>query len=229
MTWTLVGVTTARAAHDSCRPGGHEPQWVGGGHRVFDNVDRAAATAADEPAAVDLADIASGQRSFEEEVETIPLSAGAADADGTVSHVDFYANGILLGSDTTSPFSYTWDDPADGTYVMTATATDDEGATTTSEPRTIERRRNRPPTTSLTAPANGATFTAPATITIDATASDSDGTVARVDFFQGATQIGSDTTSPYSVTWSNVPAGTYSLTPGRPTIAASHDVGGRER
>ena len=167
---------------------------------------------------------------FEEEVETILLSAGAADADGTVSRVDFYANDILLGSDTTSPFSYTWDDPADGTYVMTATATDDEGATTTSEPRTIERRRNRQPTTSLTAPADGATFTAPATVTMGATASDPDGTIARVEFYRDGTLVGTDTTSPYSVTWSNVPAGTYSLTSvavdnrGKPGTSAARTI-----
>jgi hypothetical protein len=71
---------------------------------------------------------------------------------------------------------------------------------------------NQPPAVSLTAPANGATFTAPATVTVSATASDSDGTIAAVDFFAGTTLIGSDTSSPYSVTWNNVPAGTYSLT-----------------
>jgi hypothetical protein len=71
---------------------------------------------------------------------------------------------------------------------------------------------NQPPAVSLSAPANGATFTAPASITVSATASDTDGTIARVDFFHGSTLIGSDTTSPYSIAWSNVPAGSYALT-----------------
>ena len=71
---------------------------------------------------------------------------------------------------------------------------------------------NQAPTAALTAPANGATFPAPATVTMTANASDTDGTIARVDFFQGTTLVGSDTTSPYSVTWNNVAAGTYSLT-----------------
>ena len=106
-----------------------------------------------------------------------------------------------------------------GTYSLTARATDDDGATTTSAARTVtvnrRRRISRRPS-SLTAPANGATFTAPgddhdrrrrrATPTARST---------RVDFYQGTTLIGSDTTSPYSFTWSNVPAGTYSLTAGR--------------
>ena len=71
---------------------------------------------------------------------------------------------------------------------------------------------NASPAVSITSPINNATFTAPATINIGATASDSDGTVATVEFFQGATKLGEDTTAPYSFTWSNVAAGNYSLT-----------------
>jgi hypothetical protein len=71
---------------------------------------------------------------------------------------------------------------------------------------------NVAPTVSITSPANGAIFTAGANITINATASDSDGTVSNVQFFQGSTSLGTDSSSPYSVTWNNVPAGNYSLT-----------------
>jgi len=71
---------------------------------------------------------------------------------------------------------------------------------------------NTPPSVGLTAPGVGATYTAPATVTLTASASDGDGTIARVDFYAGATLIGTDTTSPYSVTWSSAPAGSYSLT-----------------
>lgn len=71
---------------------------------------------------------------------------------------------------------------------------------------------NAPPSVTLSAPAHNSTFTAPATITVAASASDSDGNVARVDFYAGASLIGSDTTSGYQVSWTNVPAGTYTLT-----------------
>jgi glucose/arabinose dehydrogenase len=71
---------------------------------------------------------------------------------------------------------------------------------------------NNPPTVNITTPANGATFTAPASITINATANDSDGTVSRVDFYAGTNLIGTDTTAPYSFTWNNVAAGNYALT-----------------
>lgn len=71
---------------------------------------------------------------------------------------------------------------------------------------------NKPPTVSLTAPASGATFTAPATISLAATASDPEGQLARVEFYQNGTLIVSTTATPYTATWSSVPAGTYSLT-----------------
>ena len=71
---------------------------------------------------------------------------------------------------------------------------------------------NAPPSASITTPSGGASFTAPAAITVTASASDSDGTIEKVEFFSGNTLIGSDTTAPYSITWNNVPAGSYNLT-----------------
>ena len=70
---------------------------------------------------------------------------------------------------------------------------------------------NTPPTVALTAPSEGATFTAPATITLSATASDSDG-ISSVSFYAGSTLVGTDTTGPYSVQWTDVAAGSYALT-----------------
>jgi hypothetical protein len=71
---------------------------------------------------------------------------------------------------------------------------------------------NAAPTVSLTSPTEGATFTAPVNLTINANASDGDGTVAKVEFFQGSTKLGEDTTAPYIYAWGNVAAGTYMLT-----------------
>ena len=64
----------------------------------------------------------------------------------------------------------------------------------------------------LTSPANGAVFTSPAKISLAATASDSDGRVVRVQFFNGATQVAEDTTAPYTGKWNAGTAGTYTLT-----------------
>jgi subtilisin family serine protease len=314
---------------------------------------------------------------------TVTVSASASDADGSVSQVAFYANGAPIGTDATAPYSITWSGVAAGSYTLTAVATDNGGATTTSagvtfavappggtapaasfvrtdsatqgnwvgnygakgysiadiapslpadtrvtftdatpytwvssttDPRallrpgsttraattwygsvftadvdlgagtrrvalyfldwdvrgrgeTIEVRNattgalldtrtaanfgngqylvwnvtghvsfrvtgtagpntvlsaiffdtaatggNAAPTVNLTAPANGATATAPATVTVSANAADSDGSITQVAFYAGTTLIGTDATAPYSLTWSGVAAGTYTLT-----------------
>src|SRR5262249_55676847 len=67
---------------------------------------------------------------------------------------------------------------------------------------------NQSPTVALTSPSNGATFTAPADVTLTASAADNDGTVGKVDFYAGSQLIGTATSAPYTFTWSNVAAGT---------------------
>jgi hypothetical protein len=69
-----------------------------------------------------------------------------------------------------------------------------------------------PPGVTLTAPANGASYAAPASIGLAADASDDDGTVTKVEFFHGSTLIGTDTTAPYGLAWNGVAAGNYTLT-----------------
>jgi uncharacterized protein (TIGR03437 family) len=67
------------------------------------------------------------------------------------------------------------------------------------------------PQVTLTVPTNGSTFVAGNDITLEATASDSDG-IAKVEFYQGTTLIGTDATGPYSIVWASVPKGNYNLT-----------------
>lgn len=55
-------------------------------------------------------------------------------------------------------------------------------------------------------------FTAPASINLVAEAADRDGTITKVEFFSGNIKIGETTSAPYSFTWTNVPAGTYTIT-----------------
>ncbi|HEY8400010.1 MAG TPA: Ig-like domain-containing protein, partial [Cytophagaceae bacterium] len=71
---------------------------------------------------------------------------------------------------------------------------------------------NKAPVVSITSPSNGASYTAPATVTITANASDSDGSIAKVEFFNGSTKIGEDATSPYSIQLTNLGAATYTIT-----------------
>jgi len=71
---------------------------------------------------------------------------------------------------------------------------------------------NVPPTVSLTSPSAGATFGAPANITLTASATDNDGTISSVSFYAGNTLVGTDSTAPFSVGWNNVAEGTYAVT-----------------
>ncbi|MGH9315576.1 MAG: Ig-like domain-containing protein [Thermoanaerobaculia bacterium] len=140
----------------------------------------------------------------------IPITATASDSDGSVAKVEFFQGATKLGEALSSPYSYTWGRVAAGSYSLTAKATDNLGATTTST--AVNVIVNSPPTVSITGPVNGATFAAPASIPVTATASDSDGSVVKVEFFQGAAKLGEDATSPYSFLWSGAAVGSYSLT-----------------
>ena len=142
---------------------------------------------------------------------SITVAAKAADADGSVTKVDFYAGSKLIGSDSSSPFSVSWSNVPGGRYEISAVAHDNGGAWTPSSPVQITVSGNQPPSVTLTSPAPNATFAAPATITMTASATDSDGTVSKVEFYAGSTRIGSDSSNPYSVTWTNAPAGSYTL------------------
>jgi aryl-phospho-beta-D-glucosidase BglC (GH1 family) len=146
---------------------------------------------------------------------TIAIAANATDADGTVSKVDFYNGTTLLGSDNTAPYTFSWANVAAGNYVLTAKATDNSGAVTTSSTVNIvvnTATTNQPPSVSITSPTNNASFNAPATIAIAANATDADGTITKVDFYNGTTLLGSDNTAPYTFSWAGVAVGNYALT-----------------
>ena len=64
----------------------------------------------------------------------------------------------------------------------------------------------------LTSPSNGSSFAPGTTVALTADVSDVAGTVTNVSFYQGATLIGSDTSAPYAVNWTNVATGEYTLT-----------------
>jgi len=70
---------------------------------------------------------------------------------------------------------------------------------------------NLPPTVSITNPASGTVFAAPANVTIQASASDSDGTVTNVQFLVGANVVTNQATAPFFGVTNNLAAGSYTL------------------
>ncbi len=171
----------------------------------------------------------------------INICATAFDPDrGTVTQVEFFAGTNSLGVVTNVPvlwltnrhgvfpirnssYCLTWSNAPLGDYVLTAVATDNDGATSTSPPVDIAVVTNLPPRVRLVSPYEGARYFAPATVGICATASDPDGTIASVEFFAGTNSLGvvtngigltnrSGAYTLYCFTWSAAPQGTYALT-----------------
>jgi len=75
----------------------------------------------------------------------------------------------------------------------------------------VQETANAIPTVNITSPTNNSSFSQGTAITISASANDLDGTIAKVEFFDGATKIGEDTYSPFSFIWNNASVGNYSL------------------
>ncbi len=76
---------------------------------------------------------------------------------------------------------------------------------------------NPPPTLALTSPVSGATYLPGVAVPLTATATDltiggAPGSVTQVEFFNGTTSLGADTTAPYSISWTPPGSGTYSIT-----------------
>ena len=145
----------------------------------------------------------------------INIAATASDSDGTIAAVDFRldgATGTLIGRSTTAPYATAWTNVAAGSYAIVALAYDDRNASSTSSPVHVVVDPNALPTVAITSPASASTFTAPANVVVSATASDTDGSIAKVDFLAGSTLIDSTTAAPYAISWNAVAAGAYSLT-----------------
>lgn len=98
-------------------------------------------------------------------------------ADGSVSRIV-----MLFNSNTNTGDTYYWDN-LDSYTIDTGSG------------------GNTPPTVSITSPSDGSSFDAGTVISVDASASDSDGSVSRVEFFADGNSIGVDTSAPYAVNW----------------------------
>lgn len=143
-------------------------------------------------------------------LETITLKANANDSDGNVSKVEFFSGTTKLGEGLTAPYIFAWSGMAAGTYSITAKATDNQGFAATSAAITV--KVSNVPVVSITSPVNNVSYSAPASVLIKANATDADGTIAKVEFFDGTTKLGEDAISPYTFDWIDVIAGTYMVT-----------------
>ena len=170
------------------------------------------------------------------------LAADARDFDGYVSTVEFFADAISLGARTNNPlgagpanpFVLVWSNAPVGTHILTALATDNDGASNVSPPIKIAVLpappvTNYPPVVRIISPANGSIFHGPLDLPLFAWAADRDGLVTGVEFFTNGVDLGPGhllcsppmpggptpmicSSNLFTLVWSNAAPGDYLLT-----------------
>ncbi|MBC3766714.1 Ig-like domain-containing protein [Neptunicella marina] len=144
--------------------------------------------------------------------DNVTASASASDSDGSIAHVAFKLDSGSWQVDTSSPYSVDFGTLSAGSHTISYRAKDNDGAysTVTSRSFTVEAQ-NLKPTVSPSSPTNGASYLTTDNVTASASASDSDGSIAHVAFKldSGSWQV--DTSSPYSVDFGTLSAGSHTI------------------
>ncbi len=123
----------------------------------------------------------------------------------------------LTGTGTTATATLNSSFTTLGAHSITAEYSgDSSNASSVSAVTTLTVAANTAPTVTITAPVNNASYTAPVSLPLTATATDSDGTLLSVKFYDGTTLLGTGTqqgtSSTYIYNWNDVPMGSYTLT-----------------
>jgi plastocyanin len=138
----------------------------------------------------------------------VTLQAAASDTDGTVTNVQFRVGTIILTNDNAAPYAAVTNNLAAGSYTLFAIVSDNTGATGTNSISIIV---DVPPSVTITNPASGTVFATPANVTLQASASDPDGTVTNVLFLVDGNVVTNDPVGPFSAVTNNLAAGSHSL------------------
>lgn len=147
---------------------------------------------------------------------TTNVTASASDNVG-VTKVEFYVDGALASTDTSAPYSFSWNTTAaaDGSHSLSSKAYDGAGNVGTSASVSVTVNNSVPadttaPTTAITSPASGATVSG--SVNVTASANDAVG-VTNVEFYVDGVLAGTDSSAPYSFSWNTATAtnGSHSL------------------
>ncbi|EJL6723113.1 chitinase C-terminal domain-containing protein [Vibrio alginolyticus] len=144
--------------------------------------------------------------------DVVSLAADAADTDGTVSKVEFFVDGVLVGQATSAPYAASWT-ATEGQHEFSTKAYDDAGAVSTASVVTLTvasaQPGNEAPTVDVALSASSIDLGGSVTLTANAT--DADGTVAKVDFYVAGVLAGTATTAPYTQDVTPSQAGSLSV------------------
>ncbi|WP_025528746.1 Ig-like domain-containing protein [Vibrio parahaemolyticus] len=132
--------------------------------------------------------------------EVVNLAADAADTDGTISKVEFFVDGALVGQSTSAPFTASWT-ATEGVHEFSTKSYDDAGAVSTASSVTLTiasaQPGNEAPTVDVALSATSIELGG--TVTLTANAADADGSVAKVDFYVAGALAGTATAAPYTL------------------------------
>jgi hypothetical protein len=147
---------------------------------------------------------------------SISMLATASDSDGSVTNVEFFADGVKLGQKATVPYGFVWNSPPPGAHTIKITATDDQGASTSAQVAIVVYDAVGTPQVQITSPANATSYPAPSDIPVSAIANVPSG-VTNVEFYANSggaglgSKIGQTLVAPYAISWNGVQAGNYGL------------------
>ncbi|MBD5778298.1 hypothetical protein IEN85_02170 [Pelagicoccus sp. NFK12] len=145
--------------------------------------------------------------------ETMTMTASASIDSGSIERVEYYAMDPLVkvGEATIAPYSFDWF-VLPGEYEILARAYSGNGSVAESYGYLMDVSfDNDRPTVEITSPAVGTVLLDGADVTIEATASDPDGSVAQVEFYVDGSLVGVDAEEPFSHTLTSLPAGGYQV------------------
>lgn len=129
-----------------------------------------------------------------------------------VAKVEFFNGNELLVMDSIPPFGFEWKEEEFGSHHIYAVVTDSEGNTAFSASVPVKMQASLMPEISIVNPLEGTVFEYHATVEITADAVDPDGTITKVEFYNGEERLGMDTIAPFVFYWENVSEGMHTLT-----------------
>ena len=154
----------------------------------------------------------------------VPITATANDTDGSVTNVAFFDGVTFLGGTNNTPYIVTAS-LATGSHALIAVATDNLGLSTTSTVVNVTVNvGNTPPSVTITNPVDNATYGNTDTVTVQTSASDSDGSVTNVQLFNGAVLLRSFATGPYTFSGKSI-SGNFALGTNTLTAVATDNLG----
>lgn len=125
------------------------------------------------------------------------ITADASDNQGYVTAVEFFVDGISIGTDNEAPYEMVYNATV-GAHTISATAIDGDCLTATSAVVNVTVANNQSPVITLEAPSSAVSGSI---VTLNASASDPDGSITQVQFFVAGELIATDNSAPYTAQW----------------------------